>query len=92
MPFFITEKETESWLEQESRDLAMPDGSKRSVQMFKINWRSYDFLTVCRCYTPKELIDLSIKNADEMGYSFEDSFPNVLSYLHRHARKAMGID
>jgi hypothetical protein len=92
MSFFITEKETEKWLEPESRDIAMPDGSKRSIEMFKLAWRSFDFLTVCQCYTAKELIELSIKNADEMGYSFEDSFPNVLAYLHRDARKKMGID
>lgn len=92
MSFFITEKETEQLLELETRNIPMPDGQMLPFTTFKLMWESYDFLIVCGKYTGKELVDLAIRNSEEMGYSFEDSFPNVLAYLHRHARKAMGID
>jgi hypothetical protein len=92
MAFFITEKAAEELLELETRDIPMPDGTARPFIGFKLMWKSYDFLIICGKYTGKRLVDLAIRNSEEMGYSFEESFPAVLSYVHRHVRKAMGID
>ena len=92
MGFFITEKETEALLEQETRPIPMPDGSMRPFTGFRLMWESYDFLILCGNYTGKELVDLAIHNSKAMSYSFEESFPALLSYIHRHVRKASGID
>ncbi|MEE9398550.1 MAG: hypothetical protein V3V31_16245 [Methylococcales bacterium] len=92
MGFFITNKETEDYLETETRDITMPDGSVRSFTGFKLMWYSFDYLTIAGNYTKNELVALAIRNAEKMGYSFEDSFPNVLAYIHQHVRKAQGIE
>lgn len=92
MGFFITEKQTEDYLEQETRAILMPDGTRRPFTGFKLMWRSFDYLTLAGNYTGKELTALALQNAQEMGYSFEQSFPSVLAYLHQHVRKAQGID
>ena len=67
MAFFITEKETEEFLELETRNIPMPDGTMRPFTDLRLTWRSYDFLIVCGKYTAKELVDLAIRNGEEMG-------------------------
>lgn len=92
MSFFITEKQTEDWLTFETRQIPMPDGTTRPFTHFKLMWRSYDYLIVCGKFTGKQLVEQTIQTAKEMNYTFEEAFPNVLSYLHRRLRKAQGID
>jgi len=92
MAFFITEKETEDYLTEETRVIPMPDGSQRAFSGFKLMWYSLDYLISTTDFTRKQLVELAVVNAEEMGYSFEDSFPNVLAYIHREVRKAQGID
>jgi hypothetical protein len=92
MGFFIAEKETEEYLKQVTRVIRMPDGSTRLFTGFRLMWRSFDYLTVAGGYTEKELTLLALVNAEEMGYTFEQSFPSVLAYIHRHVRKMQGID
>jgi len=91
MSFFISEKETENYLEVETRDLPMPDGTIKPFTGFKLMWRAVDYLIITAGYSRAELADLAIKNAKEMGYSFEDSFPNVVAYVHREIKKKQGI-
>jgi len=92
MAFFITEKETEDYLSEETRLIPMPDGTQRAFTGFKLMWRSLDYLISTTDFTSKELVELADVNAEEMGYSFEASFPNMLAYIHREVRKAQGID
>ncbi len=92
MGFFITEPETEDYLSEETRMIPMPDGTQRAFTGFKLMWRSYDYLILTTGYSSKQLVEQAVINAQEMGYSFEDSFPNVLAYIHREVRKAQGID
>lgn len=98
MKRFITEKETEALLEPETRDITMPDGSSRPITGFKLMWRSFDFLTATPFYKPKpyfteaRLVELALSSAQEMGYSFERSFPNMVAYVNLALRKRLGID
>ena len=92
MTFFITEKETEDYLSEETRMIPMPDGTQRAFTGFKLMWRSLEYLILTTDFTSKELVELAVLDAEEMGYTFEDSFPNMLAYVHREARKAQGID
>lgn len=92
MAFFITEKETEDYLSEETRLIPMPDGSQRAFTGFKLMWRSLDYLILTTDFTSKDLVELAILDAEEMGYTFEASFPNMLAYVHREVRKAQGID
>ena len=92
MAFFITEKETEDYLSEETRLIPMPDGTQHAFTGFKLMWGSFDYLILTTDFTSKELVELAVLDAEEMGYSFEDSFPNILAYIHREVRKAQGID
>lgn len=105
MAFFITEAETERWLEQETRMLPMPDGSKRHFTDTKLTWRSVDFVTDKKlkwlvahwgdCVNPitlEELIKKAIIWGKKDNLSFEITFPNMAVHLHREIRKATGID
>jgi hypothetical protein len=92
MAFFISEKETEDYLSEETRMIPMPDGEQRAFTGFKLMWRSLDYLVLTTDYSSKDLVEQAAVNAEETGCSFEDSFPNVLAYIHREARKAQGID
>ena len=91
---FLTEKETEEWLTLETRCIPLPDGTTRPFTGFKLMWRSWDYLILTGKgrYTPQRLVELATINSQEMGYSFDDSLPTVLAYLHRGLRKAQGID
>jgi len=87
----MTEKETEMWLERETRPLLMPDGNRRPFTMTKLHWNSLEYLTLAGFYTEQELVELTAKNAVETGRTFERHFPNVLAYIHQYI-KAQGID
>lgn len=50
-----------------------------------------DYLILTTDFTSKQLVELAVLDAEEMGYPFEESFPNMLAYVHREARKAQGI-
>lgn len=90
---FITEKDTEAYLEQETREVRMPDGSLRPVRLFKLVWRSFDYiLATSRHIQEEDLTGWGLLSAQETGRSFDLQFPNVLAYTHRALRKQQGID
>jgi hypothetical protein len=89
---FFTEKETEYWLETETRLLPMPDGSQKPVTSFRLVWGAFDFLVKVGRKTPARLVELSLLNAQEMNLSFEESFPAVIAYLDHGLRKQYGIN
>lgn len=89
---FFTEKETEYWLETETRLLPMPNGSEKPVTSFRLVWGALDFLVEVGSYTPARLVELSLINAQEMKISFEESFPAVIAYLDHILRKQYGIN
>lgn len=91
MGFFITEREVEDLLMFQTRDLPIPNGTLHPYTGMKFMWRSYDYLIRSGKYTSKRLVELSMINSEEMGYSFEISFRNVVAYLHRILLKAQGI-
>lgn len=59
---------------------------------FKIMWHSYDYLAISGKWSRNRLVELAIKNSEEVGSTFEDSFPTTLAYLHRDLRNKQGID
>jgi len=92
MSFFISEKDTEAYLALETRKLPMPDGTMQPLTGFKLMWRSVDYLILTAGYSRKQLVQLALINTKETGHSFEESFNNVIAYIHREIRKQQGID
>jgi hypothetical protein len=52
-----TEKQTEEYLTEETRQLTGSDGSRVSVTMFRTYWITYDAVRVDDAYTEAELVD-----------------------------------
>jgi len=86
MPF-LTEKETESWLKSQTRDLPMPDGSMRPFTGSRILWETVDLLTLLTGYSCTQLVEFALEESAMNGVSFERAFPGVVGYLESRLRK-----
>lgn len=87
-PFFIKEQEIEALLAFETRELIMPDGSKRPYTGMKLHWNSYEYITrEVGLFTGPELVAMAVRDSQEMKRSFEDSFRNTIAYVHQQIKK-----
>ena len=83
---FITEKEIESLLEEETRNITMPNGDIQPFTAFKLFWITLNYLTKYRGYTEERLVELAVINAKETGRTFDQSFTNSIAYMHKHLK------
>jgi len=86
-PHFWTEKETEHWLESETRSVKMPDGSMRPVTDFRLLWENFDCLCAAHLFTEERLVELALDSSKETGHSFEDSFVSVVACAMGYVKK-----
>jgi hypothetical protein len=86
-PFFMTEKETEEWLELETRSVRMPDGATRPLTLFRLAWNSFDHVIESGLFTDTELAGLAVEASNETGQPFDRTFPNMVAYVAREVRK-----
>ena len=84
---FITEKETEQALENVTRVLEMPDGSRESVTTFRTFWTLNDLIIQTNCLTQEEIIRLSWKQVQIDKVQFVKGFECVIGYTHRCLKK-----
>lgn len=92
MSFFITEKETEHWLELETRNLHFPAGKTKPFTETRLTWRSLDYIIQTSDITQQELIQWAIDWGHRENLDFKITFPNMLVYAHRELRHSRGID
>jgi len=83
MDRFITEKETESLLRQQTRLIAMPDGKRRVLTLFRLVWDSFDLVRGVGLLAESEVIALAAQHSERTGEAFEMSFERVVGYAHR---------
>ena len=91
MGVFITEKETEEWLESETRKMLMPDGTREAVTNFNLNWDNLDFILDMSDFTEEEITELALQQAVESGKPFKESYFHLLDYIYEKLRTAYGI-
>lgn len=91
MAFFITEKATEEWLEQEVRDILMPDGVCRPVRAFRLLWAARDFLDEFTDITEEEIAEIAQMYAEEIGKPYQEAYFDTVGHLDREIRKRYGI-
>lgn len=84
---FHTEKQIEDWLESQTRDLVMPDGTTRPHTAFKLVWHTMDSLVEVSGYSPLELVEYALEEAHLQKMSFDEAFTGVLSWLDEQRRK-----
>ena len=80
------ERDEEWWLEQETRDLPMPNGSMRPFTCMRIHWGSFDFLVHECGYTPERLVELAVIDAQEHNKDLDIFFPDTMAFIDQEIR------
>lgn len=88
---FYTETAIETWLEPETRDLPMPNGSTRPLTVFRLVWDKADSLVLLNGYTLEELAGFAAEEAMLKRISFERAFTGVVAWLDNQRRARWGI-
>ena len=81
--------DSEWWLETETRNLPMPDGSMRPFTCMRIHWGSFDFLVETCDFTPEHLVLAAIDEAKIQNVDLDIMFPDILAYLDQEISKQM---
>lgn len=92
MGFFITEKQTEEWLQEEVRDMLMPDGTRKPVRAFRITWSARDFIEEFTDIPEQEISEIAQMYVEETGKPYEEAYFDTLGDLESKLRKRFGID
>lgn len=88
MSGFFTEKETEEFLQNESRILILPDGREESVTVFRLTWEAFDLMQDTHAFTNQELIDWTYDwYMRERKYNFATYFDNLVAFAFSHVKK-----
>ena len=89
-PLFITEKQTEDLLALETRDIVMPDGSRRPFTGFRLMWNSFDQIVDDGLFAGPELAGLAVLATNETSQPFDRTFPNTVGYVAGQLRQLNG--
>ena len=87
MTKFMTEIDTEAYLESEMRMLAMPDGETVPVRGIKLMWSIFDLLQQSNMFTQERLIEIAYSMAECEQVSFEKALESVCGYAHEQVKK-----
>lgn len=82
-----TEKQIESYLEDETRELTGPSGERVSVTMLRTYWITYDAVRVDDLYTEAELVAWADQRVDGERIGFADAFRGNLGLLDHEIRR-----
>ena len=88
---FFTEKQTDFWLESQTRDVALPDGSKRPVRAPRLLWEKADSLVLQGDCTPAELVAFALNEVALQGIHFDAAYRSIVAHLDNRRRDAWGI-
>lgn len=88
---FHTESQVERWLECETRDLQMPDGSTRPHRCFRLVWEIADSLVLLDGYSYEELASFAAEEAALQQLPFDEAFKGVVSWLDEQRRERWGV-
>lgn len=86
-----TEKQTERWLEMQTREVATPNGTRRSVRMFRLSWEIYESLLTLNRYTPEEIAGWAAEEAMLQDLEFDEAFDGVIAWLDDQRRRRWGL-
>ena len=65
----------------EVRVLPMPDGTFRPFSGYPLLWHTLDYIQEIYDIETEWLVNLTHINMEEIGYNFEESFPNIVAYV-----------
>lgn len=88
---FYTDKQIEAWLETQTRDLPMPNGTTRPHTTFRLVWETVDSLVLTCGYSVVELTGYAIAETKLQNVTFEEAFDGVVAWLNHEHNKRWGI-
>jgi len=86
-----TEKEIESFLESESRELVGPDGEAFWHTNFALYWDIYDSLILLNELTGEEIVGWTQNWVRQHKIDFAEAFRGILGDLDNRRRNAWGL-
>lgn len=86
---FLTEKDMEALLVEETRTLPMPDGTAKVVRNFKMTWTNYDIVLKYGPLSAIEISTLMMFRAAKFGLEPGHALREVLIPLRRQANKVL---
>lgn len=87
MSKFYTEKETEKYLERETRLLTLPDGKNESVSVFRLVWIAFDSMHATDAFSKEEIIKWTYDwYVEEKKYSFTTYFENLVAFAFNEVK------
>lgn len=81
LQFFYAEKEIEHWLEEGTRSLLLPGGSKVSIRAFRLTWINYDKLIEFGGCTRRRIVTWAIEHGEREGVGFREAFIDLVAHL-----------
>ncbi|UYV12398.1 MAG: hypothetical protein NCW75_14000 [Phycisphaera sp.] len=88
---FWTEYKIERWIERETREISLPDGSTRSCTAFRLVWEQADSLVLLNGFSYAELAGYADEEARLQNLGFDEAFSGIVAWLDGRRRERWGI-
>lgn len=88
---FYTEKQTETWLQNETRHVKLPDGTVRAVTAFRLTWSKADSLVVLNGHALSELAAYAAEESSLQNITLDHAFHCVIAWLDEQRRDRWGL-
>lgn len=77
----MSEQTLSDYREENTREVVLPDGSKRNVRMTPLLWDNLEFLMLLEGITPTEVAGYALEEVELQSISFDNAFRAVVTYL-----------
>ena len=87
MSKFYTEKETEEFLENETRVLTLPDGNREVVTTLKMTWDAFDCMHHTKSCSNEQIIQWTYEwYKRDQKYDFTTYFWNMVAFIFQKVK------
>jgi hypothetical protein len=77
----VTKETVDAFREQNTREIEMPDGTKRAVRMTPALWNSLEFIEEFEGFSATDIAAFALEEAQLQDVSFNRAFRGVVAYL-----------
>ncbi len=77
----MTQKHLTEYRDENTRDVELPDGSKRAVHMTPLLWDNMQFLQSIEGITPAEVAGYALEEVELQKISFDNAFRAVVTHF-----------
>jgi len=77
----VTQQQLDQFRKETTREIVMPDGTKRAVRMTPDLWNSLEFLEAWEFMSQSEIADYALEEMQLQNESFDRAFRGVVAYV-----------